>query len=227
MDEEASDELNVRTMTREIARLKQTRTAYLTRLWLSLRPPPTLRFLVAGHEDDVNITTPAKLSGPWGKKKIVAAAVGKSHTILVDEDGKAYGAGRNSEGQCGINTITEGNVTAFKPCKVGKDSKDCKFVKVSCGENFTVAIDEQGMMYTCGNSEYGTLGNGSTGERLVKANKISFNPSAKFVRRDQFVKRDLNFKENEVRIYGERERGGKKTRSCISFLMLYEHISHH
>ncbi|GMI36202.1 hypothetical protein TrRE_jg1099, partial [Triparma retinervis] len=149
------------------------------------------------HEDEINVMTPKKLSGPWGRKKIVAAAVGKSHTILVDSDGKAYGAGRNSEGQCGINTITEANVTSFKPCKVGKDNKDCRFAQVSAGENFTVAVDEDGLLYSCGNSEYGTLGNGSTGERLVKANKISFNPSPKFVRRDQFVKRDLNFKENE------------------------------
>jgi alpha-tubulin suppressor-like RCC1 family protein len=40
-------------------------------------------------------------------------------------------------------------------------------VQVSCGEAFSVALDEEGCMYTTGSSEFGQLGNGETGERII------------------------------------------------------------
>mmetsp|Transcript_22279 Transcript_22279/g.46302 ORF Transcript_22279/g.46302 Transcript_22279/m.46302 type:complete len:595 (+) Transcript_22279:31-1815(+) len=149
-----------------------------------------------------NFVTPIKLKGPWGRKKIVSAAVGKSHTVLISEDGAGYGCGKNSEGQLGINSITEANVTSWKVCKIGGDKEvasTVKLVQVKCGENFTVALDGEGKLYTCGNSEFGTLGNGSTGEHFINSTKIGWAPSKSFLRRDTFVRRELktSFKDNE------------------------------
>merc|ERR1719331_3396706 len=74
-----------------------------------------------------------------------------------------------------------------------------KLAQVKCGENFTVALDEEGKLYTCGNSEFGTLGNGSTGEHFINSTKIGWAPSKSFLRRDTFVRRELksSFKDSE------------------------------
>jgi alpha-tubulin suppressor-like RCC1 family protein len=60
-------------------------------------------------------------------------------------------------------------------------------LQISCGEAFSVALDEQGFLYTAGSSEYGQLGNGSTGERLLVANKVSFDNSYSFQKRTEFT----------------------------------------
>ena len=49
------------------------------------------------------------------KGKFVGAAVGKSHSILIDEDGVAYGVGSNKCGQCGVNSSMEA-VGNWKKC---------------------------------------------------------------------------------------------------------------
>jgi len=47
--------------------------------------------------------------------KFVAAAVGKSHSILVADDGVCYAVGFNKYGQCGVNTSLEA-VLSWKKC---------------------------------------------------------------------------------------------------------------
>ena len=47
--------------------------------------------------------------------KFVAAAVGKSHSILVADDGVCYAVGLNKYGQCGVNTSIEA-VLSWKKC---------------------------------------------------------------------------------------------------------------
>jgi alpha-tubulin suppressor-like RCC1 family protein len=61
---------------------------------------------------------------------IVTAAVGKSHTVLVDENGAVYAAGQNKLGQCGVNTTLE-YILHFKRCvlvdsTVGKSQQSSK-----------------------------------------------------------------------------------------------------
>ncbi len=63
-------------------------------------------------------------------------------------------------------------------------------VQVSCGENFAVAIDKEGYLYTTGLSEFGQLGNGQTGEYFVTASKLAFANETKLTRRSVFVRRD-------------------------------------
>jgi alpha-tubulin suppressor-like RCC1 family protein len=60
-------------------------------------------------------------------------------------------------------------------------------LQISCGEAFSVALDEQGFLYTTGSSEYGQLGNGSTGERILTANKLSFDNCYSFQIRSEFT----------------------------------------
>lgn len=61
--------------------------------------------------------------------KFVAAAVGKSHSILVTDDGICYAVGWNKYGQCGVNTSTEA-INNWKKC-VFAQASGVKIVQVS------------------------------------------------------------------------------------------------
>jgi alpha-tubulin suppressor-like RCC1 family protein len=131
------------------------------------------------------VPLPTKISLPG---KFVAAAVGKSHSILVEEDGEVYAVGGNKFGQCGVNTKVEA-ILNWRKCAFQKseDGDDIEIVQASCGENFTVLLSSEGYIYSSGLSEFGQLGNGETGEYFVTANKIAFANSTKFERRSKFV----------------------------------------
>ena len=60
-------------------------------------------------------------------------------------------------------------------------------LQISCGEAFSVALDEDGFIYTAGSSEFGQLGNGETGERILEANKITFDNCNVFDKRTSFT----------------------------------------
>jgi alpha-tubulin suppressor-like RCC1 family protein len=109
---------------------------------------------------------------------IVTAALGKSHTIFLKTDGSLHALGTNKSGQCGWKEGTKhsGSLKQCLASSLGKsdDGSDVspKFCKIACGEDFSVALDDHGVMYTTGSSEFGQLGNGETGEYFVAANKV-------------------------------------------------------
>lgn len=101
---------------------------------------------------------------------VASAALGKSHTILLQTDGTLHALGLNKSGQCGW----KGNVKqsgVLKPCIA---PKDVVFTKIACGEDFSMALDNKGILYSTGSSEYGQLGNGETGEYFISANKLAY-----------------------------------------------------
>ncbi|XRB15830.1 RCC2-like protein [Pseudoscourfieldia marina] len=128
------------------------------------------------------ISTPFNLSKHYsaliGKKKVVAAACGKHHTVLVTEDGCAYACGSNKMGQCGLG----GKVDTPKSQKAGADSekpvelKQCdiqeEVVSVACGADFTMFVTKNGQLYACGSPQYGQLGNGTDGSFNSSASSI-------------------------------------------------------
>lgn len=100
---------------------------------------------------------------------VQTAALGKSHTIFLLLDGSLHAMGQNKSGQCGWKQNVKSSGT-LKPCQVS--TKDVKFSRISCGEDFSVALDEEGILYTTGSSEFGQLANGETGEYFISANKV-------------------------------------------------------
>jgi len=101
---------------------------------------------------------------------ITSAALGKSHTILLQTDGTLHAIGLNKSGQCGWKaTVKQSGL--MKACVA---PKDVVFAKIACGEDFSLALDDKGILYSTGSSEYGQLGNGETGEYFVTANKLAF-----------------------------------------------------
>lgn len=152
----------------------------------------------------------------------VGGAVGKSHSVLVDQQGLTYACGSNKMGQCGVNRYFD-QITNFHQCVLvdgGKQSKSSgnvcgcaiedeeksnyvKIVQASCGENFTVLLSNMGHIYTTGLSQYGQLGNGETGEYFITASKLTFANTVKFQRRSVFVESKVNLKSSKTTLTDE------------------------
>jgi alpha-tubulin suppressor-like RCC1 family protein len=140
------------------------------------------------------VYSPRHMEGPWGSTPLAVAAVGKSHSIVADKNGTAYACGSNKCGQLGINSTAE-RATSFKKCSIltvstpthsSSSSTHPAIRQLSCGEAFTVALDEDGFLYSTGSSQNGQLGNGETGEYIEKAGKVSFANAKQFEQRTLF-----------------------------------------
>ncbi|THH16847.1 hypothetical protein EW146_g3855 [Bondarzewia mesenterica] len=129
--------------------------------------------------------------------RFVHAACGRSHTILVDSDGRAWTAGANNLGQCGHHTCAE--VSSFKvvdgPHHAGtkeqehvikaaagitfslfltksgrilvKGLQDKKITQIACGQQHSIALDEEGIVYVWGYNGYCRLGLGNQQDVLT------------------------------------------------------------
>ncbi|PFH46297.1 hypothetical protein AMATHDRAFT_51137 [Amanita thiersii Skay4041] len=105
--------------------------------------------------------------------RIVWAACGRNHTLLVGSDGSVWSAGANTYGQCGQPTCSE--VPAFKLVTgISHQGTKEKAVMASAGVSFSMVLTESGKVFSFGSAEKGQLGNGTTGERITTGNKTAF-----------------------------------------------------
>jgi len=126
---------------------------------------------------------------------ILTAALGKSHTLFLKSDGTIHALGQNKVGQCGWRgNVKQSGVLKPSLALVSKkeDGTNPVFRKIACGEDFSVALSDEGILYTTGSAEFGQLANGETGEHFVKANKLAFNDSYGFREQTIFHDNDPN-----------------------------------
>ena len=121
-----------------------------------------------GNNTLKSVDQPQKIT--IGEAKFKTAAVGRSHTIIVTQDGKMYGSGSNKFYQTlGSNSP---DTKEFKEVK----GVDEKVVMVTCGAEFTICLTEEGNMYSFGNPQYGQLGINATKEYIGSNNRIIYQP---------------------------------------------------
>lgn len=102
---------------------------------------------------------------------IVAAACGRSHTLFLDSDGIVYACGDNKMGQCGTNQMAVQQINI--PTRIAfKENKPV--VKMACGAEFSMIVDEEGRLYSFGHPEHGQLGHNSEGKYFTTGNKYAF-----------------------------------------------------
>ena len=118
-----------------------------------------------GNGETATVTSPVLVETEgknWNKRKIVSVAVGKSHSVVVDDLGEGWASGKNDTGQLGVGSQTDANCLAWKQQKF-QDNKASVLKKVACGENFTVVLDEEGILFTTGLSGETEEGQGRCG----------------------------------------------------------------
>jgi alpha-tubulin suppressor-like RCC1 family protein len=101
---------------------------------------------------------------------IFAVSCGDYHTILLDQSGYVYGCGSNAEGQLGIdsyNGFTSNLIQMVSGNAIHYDQYGVNNILViSCGQNFTVLLDQSGYVYGCGSNTMGQIGNGSSSNQF-------------------------------------------------------------
>ena len=84
------------------------------------------------------------------------AAVGRSHTVAIDQQGRLWAWGSNPYGELGLGA-SDSNPHPT-PTQVGTETD---WVAVAAGENHTLAIKENGSLWAWGSNQYGELGPGT------------------------------------------------------------------
>ncbi|GAB6023588.1 putative E3 ubiquitin-protein ligase herc3 [Chamberlinius hualienensis] len=93
---------------------------------------------------------------------IAQLACGGWHSFIVTQLGAVYGWGRNDFGQLGLNDeVTRCNPTQLKALR----SQRVRYV--SCGENHTAILTEDGGVFTFGSASYGQLGHGGISNEIL------------------------------------------------------------
>ncbi|XP_015440435.1 PREDICTED: RCC1 and BTB domain-containing protein 1-like [Dufourea novaeangliae] len=91
------------------------------------------------------------------KKFIVKIACGSQHSLALTDDGELYAWGRNNYGQLGEGEDTNHNA----PRKVYFNLKNEKLIRISCGDSFSIAVTDNGKVYSWGYNRVGQLGIGN------------------------------------------------------------------
>ncbi|KWU46657.1 RCC1/BLIP-II protein, partial [Rhodotorula sp. JG-1b] len=99
------------------------------------------------------------------EQKIVYAACGRGHTILVTDQGEAWSAGWNVSGQCG--RPEQEHISSFQRIKGGDLTHGDKIIQASAGVAHSLLLTEDGKVFAVGTAEKGVLGNGRTGEHIA------------------------------------------------------------
>nr|XP_019044112.1 hypothetical protein I302_07392 [Kwoniella bestiolae CBS 10118]OCF23042.1 hypothetical protein I302_07392 [Kwoniella bestiolae CBS 10118] len=116
--------------------------------------------------------SPSAVGLPEGAK-FVSGTAARGHLLLLDDQGGVWGCGNNVVGQIGLPvTMLIDKLTRV----TGPWSKDpeSKITQVSAGHTFSLFLTSTGQVYAAGSSECGQLGNGKTGERIVKNGKVAY-----------------------------------------------------
>ncbi len=94
--------------------------------------------------------------------KIIEISSGGFYSMALSEEGHIFTWGSNNYGQLGDGTHRDFSSPIDITAKF--DLKNDKIVEISAGKIHSMAVSEQGRVFTWGNNEYGELGNDATKE---------------------------------------------------------------
>ena len=95
-------------------------------------------------------------------KAVTGLACGEAHTLVIDSQGGIYSFGWAEDGQLGLPSVwIKDNYMSFTNKKIVYLNHK-RIVKVSAGALFSVALTDNGEIFSWGNGELGQLGLGNT-----------------------------------------------------------------
>ncbi|CAH1774062.1 unnamed protein product [Owenia fusiformis] len=103
-------------------------------------------------------------------ENIISAAVGKNHTLILNDRGVVYACGDNKMGQIGIGSQAQSMITT--PARIKYKGPPIR--RIACGGEFCMISDIRGNLYSFGCPEYGQLGHNTDGKYFVTSNKLSY-----------------------------------------------------
>ena len=120
-----------------------------------------------GTTTNSSVPVAVKIAGtPLAGKTIVQIAAGANHNMVLTSDGAVYTWGWNYHGQLGNNTKTNSN-TIVAVQTIGTPIAGKKIVKIAAGQGHSLALTDDGMVYTWGRNDTGQLGNNVTTDAML------------------------------------------------------------
>uniref|UniRef100_A0A3Q3VJX2 BTB domain-containing protein n=1 Tax=Mola mola TaxID=94237 RepID=A0A3Q3VJX2_MOLML len=115
-----------------------------------------------GSGSTANQPTPRRVSSCLQNKVVVNIACGQLCSMAVLDNGEIYGWGDNSTGQLGFGN----NRNRCAPCRVAA-LQGVSVIQVACGSSHTLALTDEGSVYTWGANQYGQLGTGNKSNQAL------------------------------------------------------------
>ena len=120
-----------------------------------------------GTATNSNLPVEVKTEGtPMAGKKIIQTAIGVTHSMALDSEGKVYSWGENVNGLLGTGDA----IPTLSPVLVrtgGTPMEGKKIVQISAGGTHSMALDSEGNIYAWGWGGEGQLGNGENNNSNV------------------------------------------------------------
>lgn len=119
-------------------------------------------------------------------KNIVSISAGDGHSICVNKNGEVYAWGASACGQLGVEqndqmqTDSEGYPYQPKPILV-KLLKDIKVKEVACGDAHTLALSQDGQIFSWGGAGCGQLGHSNIASMPRDADSCPYQPFPKLI----------------------------------------------
>ena len=101
---------------------------------------------------------------------------GWEHNIVISNDGDIFSFGHNQFYQCGLPNLNKNQENIKDPRNISK-LHNIKALSASCGNEHSLILSKEHIVYSCGNSEDGVLGinlNNKNNIKQFKFNKINF-----------------------------------------------------
>ena len=119
-------------------------------------------------------------------KEILSIKSGWEHNVCQDKKRMLYSWGNNSKSQCGFDKSENINGIIPNPKNI-LELNDKNIIEISCGNEHTLALDEDGNVFSWGSTSDGVLGREIKGEEkklgIGKPGKITF-----------FIKNDIKIR---------------------------------
>ncbi|XP_036619634.1 probable E3 ubiquitin-protein ligase HERC6 isoform X2 [Trichosurus vulpecula] len=108
-----------------------------------------------GRKNIQKCTRPAQIQA-LETQAVVLVSCGKEHSLAVCKTGEVFSWGSDSEGQLGIRKLKK---QSFLPKKI-QDLSSVKIIQVSCGYYHSIALAQDGKVFSWGKNSHGQLGLG-------------------------------------------------------------------
>uniref|UniRef100_A0A3B5K3X4 RCC1 and BTB domain containing protein 2 n=2 Tax=Takifugu rubripes TaxID=31033 RepID=A0A3B5K3X4_TAKRU len=115
-----------------------------------------------GSGSTANQPTPRRVSSCLQNKVVVNIACGQLCSMAVLDSGEIYGWGYNCNGQLGLGN----NGNQQTPCRIAA-LQGVNVIQVACGYAHTIALTDEGFVYSWGANSYGQLGTGNKCNQAV------------------------------------------------------------
>ena len=101
--------------------------------------------------------------GGMDSLNIVAISAGDNHSLFLTNDGKVYSCGRNQFGALGVTINSGSEFAAGVPRLITTNIGSLTIASIYAGGQQSFFLTNDGKIYSCGQNQFGQLGQGTTG----------------------------------------------------------------